>query len=926
MADPGEAHVADAIPGVRDVDTSGQQRRGSGLAATRRANGAAAGMATAVGTIGSSERGGDGGRAADRRAGARGGAGDGSEQRPGPSRPGSSTDGLGQGTAAERRRLREDFRRRGLAVPRELLEPEAWAGGGRAAQRGSDASQRVPGQKVLVRTWRCDCGFHNWPSRSSCRICDCLRRPGAPRKDDWWDPVALPHGAEVDAGVDHGPPRAATSVARGSASGRPAGGGSDAPGCPTTRRGPVRAAAAGGGPPPPPPPPPPRRADAAHHGPDPRRDAPGVLDERDGDELGWDEVGPLGRRARRARKNRPKVDGGGATSAAAAMVGDGEPELGASADAVEFAGAPKPHELPALRNWTIPTVPRSALLRDYEAASAQLEQLEAAGAKASRIRRAERRKATAEQQVRVGGGHTSRSLLWQMQTEEKNIDKAIKSIEAEKKKNDDRREAVSKLEAEIAAGSELVQRLEDRKDQAISRLRYLSQQKWVEWIPDHWVLHFKELASTLGATQHQAYSMVQTLVDLMVPPAEAMDLTAEDSSTDGEASSLGSGPTAPEEADRLPADGASQQLLPSPSDLLAGRIGEAEARLEDLRRQRLAAMAQAQAGQLDTRRRTKRALGGDVGKPQDGDGDEEMVPMLLPEQAEGLLRKQIDEVVEELRRLREEAGSEAVPCLSAPLRGVGSAPPPRASDDAASSNDVRGRPPLPRRGLLGHELRGRRGGSTGLSAGAARGIAARWETDEERREKSRRDPPAQGRRASLGPPARAAGGEAGRAPSVPPPSTLHRLDAMVVEEFDILREATETLVSAVETGRQSRMQETQDREARISAAVLQAKAEIEAKRAGQLTPVPHELPPTYGPTGQRLDEQQRTMLHAAALHDDGVEVGDGHAAVRADRRTARWDRLDGDGSPPPPPPWKDRAGGGRGRGWRQPWQLAVAQA
>ncbi len=832
----------------------------------------------------------------DRRMGGREGEGDGDDQRAVPGLPASSGEGLGQSSAAERRGLREEYRRRGLAVPRELLEPEAWGRGGGARGSG-DSSQRGPGQKVLVRMWQCDCGFHNWPSRPSCRICERPRRPGALRKDDWWDPAALPRGAEVDAEPRQSPPRAAAPAGRGAASRGPAGGGNDAPGCPTTRRGPGRGAVAAGGPSPPSPSPLPRRADPAHHCPDPRRDAPGVLDGRDGDELGWEEVGPSGRRTRRARKNKQRTDGGGATLAAAASGGGELPELDSSSRAVEFAGAPKPHELPALRNWTIPTVPRAALLRDLESASAHLQRLEAAGARASRIKKAQRRKDIAEQQVRVGGGHTSRSLLWQMQTEEKNIDKAIKAIEVEKKRNDDRREAVSKLEAEIAAGSELVQRLEDRKGQAISRLRYLSQQKWVEWIPDHWVQHFKELAATLGATQHQAHSMVQTLVDLMVSPAETMDLAAEDSSTsDGEASSLCSGPTAPEEADREPVPAPGHRPPPSPSGLRAGLVAEAEARLEELRRYRLEAMAQAQAVQLDTRRQVKRALGEDASKPQDGDGDEEMVPVLSPGQAGELLRGRIDEAVEEVRRLRESAVTEEVPCPSGARRGGEVDPLPQERGPMVSPIAARGRPPLPRRGLLGRQLRGRRAGSVELAEGAASGIAARWETDEERRDKCRRDGSV--RRSSLGPPTRAAGEEASRAPSVPPPSVLHQLDAMVVEEFGRQRVAAENLVRAVDIGRQSRMQETQDREARTHAAVLRAKAEVEARLAGQHIPASHVLPPTYGPTGQRLDEQQRTMFHAVASQDDGDGAGGGRATAQAARAT-RWDRLDGRCSPPP---------------------------
>ncbi len=542
-------------------------------------------------------------------------------------------------------------------------------------------------------------------------------------------------------------------------------------------------------------------------------------------------------------------------------------------------------------------------------AAAQLEQLEAAGAKASRIRKAERRKASAEQQVRIGGGHTSRSVLWQMQNEEKSIDKVGKAIEAERKRNDERREAVRKLEAEIVAGAQLIQRLEQKKAEAVGRLGYLSQQKWFQWMPEQLLTHFKDVASTLGATQHQAHGMAQALVDLMVPPAEAMDIAADDTTSDSESCSMASGPTAPEEGDRADAEGCCDEPAPSPaSGGHGGRIAELEARLEDLRRQKLSAMAQAQAAQLGEGRQIKRMLGADGEKSRDADGDDEMVPVLSARQADGLLRQRIDDTQEELRRLRADASSECVPCnvpaaaelsVTVPLPGDAPVlPQPVARQSSAAADECGDRPPLPRRGLRGRMPQGSATAQTRPQAGAARGIASRWETDEQRAQEFARDRLSQLRRTSLEPPVRAAGSGTCRAPSVPPLPTLRRLAAEVAREFDAQREAADRLVARVEIGKQSRMQEVQDRESLAHAAVQQAKAEIESKRMAPPVSLPLVPLPTYGPTGQRLDEQQRTMLCASASQVVEVGPGDVSMATQPAGRTSRWDRRDADSSPP----------------------------
>ncbi len=106
---------------------------------------------------------------------------------------------------------------------------------------------------------------------------------------------------------------------------------------------------------------------------------------------------------------------------------------------------------------------------------------------------------------------------------------------------------------------------------------------------------------------------------------------------------------------------------------------------------------------------------------------------------------------------------------------------------------------------------------------------------------------------------------------------------------------------------QERMQAEQEREMQVlasrAARLDQARAEIEsrliradieasmARRTADLQVV--QAAPTYGPTGQRLDEQQRCMLQARQL-EAGVRVQDSADSEMAERprRRTRWQSGD----------------------------------
>ncbi len=848
---PGEAHVAAATGGGGGVDTPGITRGASGRTSTGYGGGGRSGGGG----------GGGGGGAGRQHAGNPSVR---SEARPSPH--------VSRGAAEERARLREGLRRQGVPIPEALREPAHDDDDGDARRAAGRPSEEEP--KVRVRMWVCKCGYCNWPSRHSCRACEAPRRPGADRREEWWARRSLPEGAERDVGADHGPGNPAVAAARGRAS-VAGGGGTDAPGCPTVRVGPaVRPTAKAA--------PRPQRAGETERRLDPADDAAG--------------------------------SGSAAAPAARAQVRE------------EFTGAPKPSDLPPLRGWAVPSVPRAAILRDAKAAADRASQLASAGAKPSRLRRAEAKKEAAEQQVRIAGGPNSRSLLWQIKNEEEHIEKADKAVQKELADIEGRRESIRQLTAEIEAGEELVQRHRARREEAVARLRYLSNQKWVESVPDEWIAHFKTLAQTLGETRHQAHAMVQTLVDLMVPPVASVDLSAADSeSEDGDGGRGSAGASA------SPSSGTSRTMAESDDGGADGREGDgrnwieqrrrheqrlqaAEAELEQLRARRLSVVACAQA--RDTREgQVKRALGADGVKSEDANGDEEMVPGLSVAQAGSMHQRQMEDLVAEIAALRHALQEEVVPCSmevdgeTAP-RLAAQADLQRPASAALSTTHAEGeRQPLQRRGRLGRRLE-QRSPADPASAAPQATFEQRWE---QRWVSAERRPPrahracSRGRPSSLG----AAVGNHGIGGTGPPhqatPSLLSSLRGLVERETIAQRSMADDLVSRVETSKQERMQQLQDceaeqlhRTAEKHAAVLQAKADIEASHAVQGHTRDLALAPTYGPTGLRLDEQQRRMQQAgqppASLAQGGQEgaVGGG-----GPRRRTRWDAMCGTGLPPP---------------------------
>ncbi len=314
------------------------------------------------------------------------------------------------------------------------------------------------------------------------------------------------------------------------------------------------------------------------------------------------------------------------------------------------------------------------------------------------------------------------------------------------------------------------------------------------------------------------------------------------------------------------------------------QLRRAEAELEGCRVRRLDAVGRAQAASLARERAAKRTREDGEAKSQDNDGDSEMVAPLTPGQAEDMYRPQLGQKAAEVARLRELTGQ-----LVPPPAAEGNATMQNASPACAPPLDGRGtnadRPPIPRRGARGEQADAKAvagavadgGGAKGRGAAAADG----WRAP---RSVARGRPPSRGHEGGS---ERSSGVERGRQ-SVPP--APRQLSEAVDEEMrkvrEVARELSRRTVVQGEIAMQERMQELQRKEAERTAALLRAKAEIEARLSQQHGDgggaEQHAPSPTFGPTGQRWDGHQRMLAllgraRSAGAGGSDTEMGNARA-------------------------------------------------
>ncbi len=573
---------------------------------------------------------------------------------------------------------------------------------------------------------------------------------------------------------------------------------------------------------------------------------------------------------------------------------------GAADSGLAAAQAPEPSDLPPLRGWVVPTIPRTAVQREAAAAAERLKDLEASGASSRRIKKAAQRKLAAEERLRVAGGPTSRTLLWQIKAEEDKVEQASKAVEKELAEQRDKEKQVARLGEEIRASQALVVRLEERRKEATERLRYLSNQKWVENIPQEWVDNFRALERTLGTACPEAHPMVVALLDLMVPPPEDFDIGGDSAScSDGEGSAGGSSSaTRPEASDTTGGPTAGDGTHAFGDDVQTALLRDAEAELEKLRAAWLEDKARAQAAQLSLARTApKRTREGEEVRAGDSCDDVDMVAPLTMEQVDACYRGRCDGLVDTISQLRQRIAEEEL--VPPPTPADGAAPAPsetNAASEAAvpvhkpSLNSQR--PPLARRGSRGRQADALAVRAEGTADGACAHSLGRTE---ERGKGGGRG--ASGRRSVDGSRGGCALGGRERGGSLLPFTRLLRQGAdaeMAPVRQEALQEHRRRMrESAAAMQAQEAMQVQQDKEVSRAEQLAEAKAAIEA-RLGAVSPQTAESPPlvspAYGPTGQRWDQPQGVLHHAVRLHaqERSLDTGADEDSIQRPRQRGRW--------------------------------------
>ncbi len=861
---------------------------------------------------------------------------------------------------AERRRLREDLRSRGIPVPLQLMEPEVVAaggivGGGRGGGGGGSAAGRR--ERKLVNMWACTrerCHRWNWPARVACSACGWAKTSTARRRVEEWEVSRLPSWAcEEAAPPATRRPSAMAEVAQrripglehdnGRGGGR--GGGT----------------AVGGG-----------SQGLSRRDADPRRTAPGTLDggrrtdedggggdgadrrqvdgNRDGE---WVSVvrGAGGKGKREPRGGAG--EGGAAPGSSGASGGqprdqqrrhqqhhqasraerqhgeEPQPEhrvadevAGEGAEGGESQRAPQPRDLPPMRLVDIPAIPRRAIARKVEAAEERVGRLQERGAEESKLHRAREDKERLVRELRAAGGATEKTLSFSIKSEDDRVERAEKALRKALEEKETRQARIVALQAELLEDDESIARHRQRLQAALEYREYLATQKLLE-VSERTMQYLKTLAAAISPqcpqqAQAQAWALRAGAVGTW---SEEIHMAGGDTESEGGESVVapeGASVDAASDRTRLDlqgdgggggAEGANEEL--------ARMLDEAQCRLEELRREQAAALRKVD-GPLVGDGKRMRLEGGSAGG---GDSDVEMVPALTGQQVATLFGRRLQEAEERVRHFQILLAREDVAPTAADgdvaTRSVGQQP----SAPAAPAPEVEGRSSeLPR-------------GAGGTSQGeeGPRGRPLRrpgyesWVTAEEQdaaREETHRSQqkPPEGRRHSAQRPRTASRDEGpGRCrwSAGPRRATVGRQRSAearsdnkvgweeVERQYQKQQLAAHDLESRVRDHRQieqqERMQQLQEAERREAAKfkVAQEAREIEARiEAAEAAPRGPVLPavgveagsqavPTYGPTGQRLDEQQH-LLRAAAAGAAAERSGPTVRPPSVPRRRTRW--------------------------------------
>ncbi len=615
----------------------------------------------------------------------------------------------------------------------------------------------------------------------------------------------------------------------------------------------------------------------------------------------------------------PSVDRAADVEMEGAAAGDGVPQ------------APQPRDLPPMRLVEIPTLPRRTLAKKAEAASEKVERLLEKGVGEAKLDKAREEKDRLFKELRAAGGATEKTLSFTIKGEDDRVERAERALRRAIEDKQKKEAKIAELQLELAVDEEGIAWHRQRLQRALEYREYLATQKWGEAASEQSIQHLRVLAAAMSPQDpEQARARAWALRTVELGSArEEVDLVVGDTDSeegvDGEAGGDGSA-GADSERTRLGSSGdEDRQEEHGAEKLLARRLEEARSRLAALQAQQSQALGAAD-GPLG---RGKRNCEGEV-KEGDRDGDLDMVPALTALQVVTLFGPRLQEAEAEVRecqtllaRAEAESGGGRREEMGGPREGrpeteqkCDAVHPPAGHAAAGDGGGGASREDRPS-DQGGGEQRGRprrRPGYESWVTAEEADEAQAGENRTQRRHQEGRRPVSQGPRASSrekGPgPCRWSSGAGsmaeGRRRSADGRPVQSRGWRVVEREFAELQRAGEDLESRVrdnlEVARQERMQQVQESEIRESqmARVVEVAKEIEA-RVGSATegrlprdllvgrgaelPVPPR--PTFGPTGQRLDEQQHLLRAAAA----GTAAERGSTAATppsAPRRRGRW--------------------------------------
>ena len=359
---------------------------------------------------------------------------------------------------------------------------------------------------------------------------------------------------------------------------------------------------------------------------DPRRAAPGVLDEGKG-------------------KAGRKVGGGKGKN-----LEDNSTE-GARETEAKGKGAGAGDTMPPEREFVRPTRTREALVREVEALDRQIATATANGQSLGAITLLRKQREEIEKDVKAAGGRTRRTLLFSIKTEEEMQEKSAAMVERCKERIREREEQIRDIQDGIRMDMALLERHKQREQAASQRLAFLAVQKVGESLPAEFVEKVRIAASIIKDANDDRLGPVDELLSAMLPTAQEFNIGEDDSNSTVPGMDAGGG--GHDEDINLFEEERHQEMTVARS-----RLVEEQRKLE-----------QAIEGALRSKQCKRRSGEDDAKEARDEEMPEEEVATLSPEQTADLYRQRIKEAEADLARLEGGSRKEVIPVIKCSTAG-----------------------------------------------------------------------------------------------------------------------------------------------------------------------------------------------------------------------------------------------------------------